>query len=205
MGSPARIDSIEALKNLRTFICNIARKISTAIDDADFEVTRTLNRLRHDQYPYWKKESRIRDEELVSAKLALKGKRLLESAMGSGHYCTDEIKAVAVAQRRFDEAEDKLNKVSRWIPELERESYICRGALQSLSNFVQIDIPNKRAEIDEMIYALEAYVNLPSSSVAAPEASVQIATVRPNTQVIKNAPGLRETLIRFTARQHPGG
>ncbi len=173
MSSPARIDSIEALKNLRTFICNIARKISTAIDDADFEISHTLDWLKHDRYPYWKNEIRIRNDQLVRAKLELKRKQILESAMGGGHYYTDEMKAVAVAQRRFDEAEDKLKKVSRWIPELEKESHNCHAAMQSLSNFVHIDIPNKRAEIDEMIYALEAYINVTSPSTAADASILQ--------------------------------
>ena len=164
MGSPARIDCIDALKELRTFLCNIGKKISVALDDADFDVARTLHWLKDDRYPYWKKEVRLRQEALVKAKLELKRKQFFEKA--PGHYFADEKKAVAVAQRRFDEAEDKLKKVRGWIPVLEKESYACRGALQGLSNFVQIELANRRTQIDEMICALESYVDLSAPTAA---------------------------------------
>ena len=77
MSGSARIESIEALKDLRIFLCNFAKKIYVAIDEAESDVLRTLNWLKDDRHPYWKKELRIRDEQLVKAKLELKQKQEL--------------------------------------------------------------------------------------------------------------------------------
>jgi hypothetical protein len=87
----------------------------------------------------------------------------------------DELKALAAAQNRYDEAEDKLKKVRSWIPKLEKESYNCRGALQGLSNFIHIDFPNKTAQIDQMICDLESYVGVSTPSAAESDASVSLS------------------------------
>ena len=152
MSKSARIESIEALKNLRTFICNLAKRISVAqMDEADFDIRQTLGWLQRDQYPYWQNELRVRSEQLVRAKLELKRKQLMDVALAGGHSSyIDEKKALAAAQRRFDEAQDKLNKVRSWIPKLEKEGDDCRTALQGLANFINVDLPNKRTQIDQI-------------------------------------------------------
>ena len=170
MTRSARIESIEALKELRTFLCNLARKVSVALDDADFEILHTLDWLKNDRRPFWKKELRIRKEKLAKAKLDLKRKQFLEKSPDGGHYYVDELKAVTAAQNRYDEAEDKLKKVHAWIPKLEKESYNCKAALQSLSNFVHMDFPNTTAQIDQMICDLESYVGVSAPS-AGPDTS----------------------------------
>jgi hypothetical protein len=175
MNGSARIESIQALKDLRTFLCNLARKISVSLDDADFEILHTLDWLKHDRLPFWKKELRIRKEKLAKAKLDLKRKQFLEKSPVGGHYYMDELKAVTVAQNRYDEAEDKLKKVHGWIPKLEKESYNCRGALQGLSNFVHMDFPNTTAQIDQMICDLESYVNVSAPSTDESDASAKIS------------------------------
>jgi len=174
MSRSARIESIEALKELRTFLCNFCRKISVALDEADFDIRRTVDWLKNNRRPYWKKEVRIRQEQLVRAKLELKRKQLFEKS--PGHYFPDEKKAVVAAQRRFDEAEDKFNKVRTWLPKLEKESYTCRGSLQGLSNMIQIDLPNRRAQIDEMICALESYVSLSAPLPHGSDVPVKVNT-----------------------------
>jgi hypothetical protein len=178
MAGYARIDSIDALKNLRTSLTNFAKKISTALDEADFDIQQTLHWLQHDRYSYWKNELRVRADHLTKAKRELKRKEAFDKSVSGGHLSfIDEKKALAAAQRRFEEAEDKLNKIRRWIPLLEKEGNDCRASLQGLSALISVDLPNERAHIDQMIYALESYVNLeaplpPSpQAVAAPDAA----------------------------------
>jgi hypothetical protein len=207
MGSRARIDCIDALKELRTFLCNMGRKISVALDDADFDVARTLHWLKDDRHPYWQKEVRLRHEALVKAKSELKRKQLFEKS--PGHYFADEKKALAAAQRRFDEAEDKFKKVRGWIPVLEKESYNCRGALQSLSNFIQIELANRRTQIDEMICALESYVDLSAPSAAGAETFVkadaggEISDVARAAEDRRSASSEMEQLCRKLRRRCP--
>ncbi|MHC4418077.1 MAG: hypothetical protein ACYSU6_05765 [Planctomycetota bacterium] len=207
MSRSARVESIEALKELRTFLCNFGRKISVAIEDADFDIRRTLDWLKNDRHVYWKKQMRIRSEQLVRAKLELKRKQYFEQS--PGHYFADEKKAVAAAQKRFDEAEDKLKKVRSWIPRLEKESKTCRGSLQGLSNLVQIELPNRRTQIDGMICALESYVHLAAPIPAGADVAVQanadeeIAAVAETADDIQSASTDMEQFCRELRQRHP--
>ncbi|MCJ7692586.1 MAG: hypothetical protein MUO22_04155 [Sedimentisphaerales bacterium] len=209
MSRSARIESIDALKELRTFLCNLARKISGALDDADFEILHTLDWLKNDRNPYWKKELRIRKEKLAKAKLDLKRKQFLEKSPAGGHYYMDELKALSAAQNRYDEAEDKVKKVHSWIPKLEKESYNCRGALQGLSNFIHIDFPNKTAQIDQMICDLEAYVSASTPSTAQSDVSVrlsaaeQISPPPDATDNIQPAPTDMKQLCKDLRKKNP--
>jgi hypothetical protein len=161
MSESARIDSVDSLKELRTFLCGYAKKISVAIDEAEVDIAQTLNWVKNDRYPFWQNEVRVRGDQLTKAKLELKNKQLFEkSALGGHNSFIDEKRAVARAEQRFEEAQNKFNKVKSWIPRLETQSYDCRGALQGLANLITIDLPNRRTEIDQMIYALESYVGL---------------------------------------------
>ncbi|MHC4069247.1 MAG: hypothetical protein ACYS18_09360 [Planctomycetota bacterium] len=208
MSRSARIESIEALKELRTFLCNLARKISVALDDADFEILHTLDWLKHDRHPFWKKQLRIRKEQLAKAKLDLKRKQYLEKSPDGGHYYMDELKAVTAAQNRYDEAEDKLKKVHSWIPKLEKESYNCKAALQSLSNFVHMDFPNTTAQIDQMICDLESYLGVSAPS-AEPDASVSLSAgeqISPPPDVADNtqpAPADMQQLCKDLRQKNP--
>jgi hypothetical protein len=209
MSRSARIESIEALKELRTFLCNLARKISVALDDADFEILHTLDWLKNDRNPYWKKELRIRKEKLAKAKLDLKRKQFLEKSPAGGHYYMDELKALSAAQNRYDEAEDKLKKVHSWIPKLEKESYNCKAALQGLSNFIHIDFPNKTAQIDQMICDLESYVSVSTPSTAESDVYVslsageQISAPDDAADNIQPGPADMEQLCKDLRQKHP--
>lgn len=166
MNEFARIESIDALKNLRTFLCSFAHKITVAVDEADFDIQDASNWLKHDRYPFWEKELRRREEQLIKAKLELKRKQVMERAIGGHDSCIDEIKAFRAAQKRFDEAQDKFKKIKSWTLKLEKEGFDCRAALQSLGGFMRTDLANYVAQIDQMLISLESYVNVSSPMTA---------------------------------------
>jgi len=171
MAKFAKVESLDALKELRTCLCNLASKITVSIDEADYDVQNTLNWLKHDQYPYWKSQLTKRKEELFKAKLELKRKQYIDNSPAGGAYShIDQKKAMAFAQRRLEQAEDKLKKIQKWIPKLEKQMYECRTALQGLANLVRIDLPKKRTQIDQMIYSLESYMDVKAPEIQIPSA-----------------------------------
>jgi hypothetical protein len=167
----ARIDSIDALKQLRDFLCIVAKNLSSAVDEADFEMQDTLNWVKQDRFAHWKNEERARNEQLVKAKLALKAKQGMERMIGGHDSCIDEKKALTIAQRRSEEAQEKVKKIRTWIPRLEKECFDCRAALQGLSNFVRIDLPNRRAQLDDMIASLESYTLVATPAIGPLDAA----------------------------------
>jgi len=166
MGRFAKVGSVDTLQELRSHLCSFAHIASAALEEANSDIQRTLIWLKQDRYRYWKVESRKRSEQFMRAKLELKRKQDIEtSPMGGTYSFIDEKKALAVAQRALEEAEQKLQNIQRWIPQLEREAYAFRGISQGLMELVEVEVPNSCALLDRMIDSLEAYLAL------APEAT----------------------------------
>ena len=76
----------------------------------------------------------------------------------------DEKKALVAAQREFEQAQHKFDKVRYWRGQFEKEAHTFRGLVQGLSNVVEIEIPNARAQMDRMVDSLEAYAALTPSA-----------------------------------------
>ena len=166
MGRFAKVGSVDTLQELRSHLCTFAHIASTALEEANSDIQRTLMWLKQDRYRYWKVEIRKRSEQFMRAKLELKRKQDIEtSPMGGTYSFIDEKKALAIAQRALEEAEQKLQNIQRWIPLLEREAYAFRGISQGLMELVEVEVPNSCALLDRMIDSLEAYLAL------APEAT----------------------------------
>ena len=167
----ARVGSIEMLKAFRGSLCTFGELASNVLDEADAEIQRTRIWLEREQHAHWKTQVRQCSEQFVQAKQALERKKHLDmSPLGGTYSYIDEKKAFAAAQRKLQEAQQKLEKVKKWVCQLEHEVFSYKGAVQGLANAVSLEIPNANAQIDRMIDALESYTTLapPSEAPAAP-------------------------------------
>ena len=143
-----------------------SEKATAALGEADSEVQRVTMWLENEQTSFWTSELRKRQAAVMKAKEALRFKQIFKSPTGGKQSTVDEEKAVAVALRRFAEAEQKMNNVKKWMRQLHKESHIYRGAVQRLATTVSVDVPNAGAKISRMVMALEGYVTLSAPSVA---------------------------------------
>lgn len=166
----ARVGSVETLKEFRASLCTFSATVSTALDEANSEIQRTLIWLKQDQNAYWKAQVRHRTEQLARARSALSYKKNFEeSSLAAKQSHIDEKRAVATAQRRLQEAQEKLEKVRRWTQQFEKEAAMYKGRVQGLGHIIDAEIPNARAQMDKMIDSLESYVALaPPPGAAAP-------------------------------------
>jgi len=174
MSGFARVDSIETLKGFRVSIWKFVERVKTGLSEAQAEIQRTAIWLRHDQLNYWKGQVRKRAELLTRAKIALQQKQQERTPLGGRYSCVDEKKALALAKRRFEEAERKFANVRRWIRQLEEEAFNYEGLVRGMGQAVEADIPNAVAKLDNMIEALESYVSLapPGDEPALAETAV---------------------------------
>jgi hypothetical protein len=171
MSGSAKISSVDALRALRVSLCKFAEVAAGALEEAEGEIDRTAQWLKQEQQPYYKTQTRKCSEQLARAKLELKSKQeYMKSPVGGQYSFVDEKKAVAVAQRRLEEAQQKFEAGKRWIPQIERESYNFKGMVQGLAGALELEIPNARARIDGMIESLQAYFDTaPASALTAGE------------------------------------
>lgn len=161
MSRAAKVDSVDTLKQFRAALCSFAEIASGSLDEAAFDIQRTLIWLKQEQSAYWKAELRARSERYAEARRALKRRELLDKpSMGGNYSFVDEKKALALAERRLEEAQRKLESVRHWVGRLEKESFDYKGTVQGLVSAVEVEIPNARARLDGMIDALEAYGSL---------------------------------------------
>ncbi len=160
MADTANVRSIEALSDFRVALCKFVETARSSLGEADADLSRCGMWLSGERQPYWKSELSRRAEQLRKAKLVLLEKKLQKTATGGRPSCVDEEKAVALAQRRFEEAERKGANTRLWIRKLDEQIFHYKGMIQALNHALDVDAVNMLALLDRMISALDAYVAL---------------------------------------------
>lgn len=214
MGEFARVESIDALKDFRIALCKFTDTIKIALGEADAEIQRVDIWLKQDQARYWKDQLRKRTELLHRAKMALKEKKLQKTPLGGRYSCVDEEKAVAAAQRNFDEAEQKCKNVQRWIKQLDHEVFNYQGLVQGLDRAMDTDMPVALAQLDRILDSLDAYVGYRKTldeavSQAQPLESMRreepLADVVENPEVPSKESETKDAGEREASRESEGG
>ncbi len=159
MAQTARVDSIEALKTFRASLLKFAERVRGGLGSAEFDIHRADQWLKQEQRAYWKGMIRKRMELVTRAKSALNQKKLYKSPMGGEQSCIEEEKALAVAKKRLEEAEDKADAVRKWSQKLEQESFLFKGQVQAIGRSLEVDVPNTVALLDRLLLSLEAYAS----------------------------------------------
>jgi hypothetical protein len=167
MDNAANIDAIETLNTLRAELTRVGQRIAGALDEAENEVQRTAQWLRQDCPRRWKDQLRKRQDAVSAAKAALRQKKIWDNTVVTPTSHIDEKKAVALAERRYEEAQQKLRRISQGQIQMEREGAIFKNHLQRMRHAVEIEVPNAKAWIDRMVESLENYLSL-----AAPETNL---------------------------------
>lgn len=190
MSDSARVHSLDALKDFRTALCAFATDAQKALDGARTDIRRALDGL-DDRLAYWRNQVRERGEELTRAKTALVQRRWGHRD-GQGPGTTEAEIAVKAAQRKLQEAEEKIKTVQRWQRHLPREINDYEGPARMLAGYLDADLKRALVLLDRMTAALEAYVTLapPTSTSASrgrqpPEAPAETDGVAPGA----SAPG----------------
>ncbi len=161
MGEQARVESVDALRRFRVALCKCAEVAALGLDEADADIQRTTFWVKQDQRSYWKRQVAKRAELYARAKSELNRKKMHKTALGERCSFVDELKALAAAERRLEEARAKQASVQRWSRLLDEEVFSYKGIAQGLNQAIEIDVPNALAHLDNMVAALEAYASSP--------------------------------------------
>jgi hypothetical protein len=165
---PAHVEDIDALRQLRTGMIKFGEAANIAMNDAESELRRVLTWLETEQDSFWQQQIRKRHEIVERCKEAVRMKKLFKSATGHTQSAIDEEKALKIAIKRLEEAQQKLLNVKKWRGKLAKEIDIYKGSVQRLNTSVQVDIPLAIGRLAKMIQRLEAYVALNIPGYEAP-------------------------------------
>jgi hypothetical protein len=201
MSNGARVDSLEALKFFKIALVKFGQSISVALDDADSEVSRTLNWLENEAQSYWQQQIRKRHEALEKAKEALRMKQLYKDASGRTPSAVDEMKAVQVARKRLDDATAKLAITKTSARKMAKEQMIYKGQVQRAYSAAAHDVPSAAAFLNNILIKLEQYVGL-----AAPASALSTAEgpgIAGMARAAESTPGRGVSQHRNLRRQTP--
>lgn len=157
MAKRAKVYAVDALTRFRPALIKFVDECSAALVSAEADSGRVVMRIRGERYPYWKKQIRVRQDELVRAKSELAMKKVMRDA-DDARSDVDQVKAVERAQRRVAEAEEKTRLCKEWARKLEKEQNNFRGQVGALRRILESDMPIAIAELDRMVAALEDYL-----------------------------------------------
>jgi hypothetical protein len=174
MSGFARIDSIDQLRVFRGHLVKFAERVMVSLADAEGEMQRVLVWLETEANTYWSGQIRKRHEAVEKCKDAVRQKKLFKSPTGSTQSAVEEEKALRIAQKRLEEAEEKLKNVKRYTPRLQKEVSIYKGGVQRLSTSVSSDIPTAVARLDRMTATLEAYAAMQMSGGGADDGGAEL-------------------------------
>lgn len=156
----ARIRSIAAVDDLSVALRLFAEESANALADLDQEVKRALEWIHHDRKDYWVNEVRQGYDRVAEARANLE-RRMIARIGDDRPAAMEEKKALDLAKRRLEVAQDKVQAVKRWSHTIEHELQEYVGIINQFATWLQSDHPKAQAVLKRMSQALDAYVNLP--------------------------------------------
>jgi hypothetical protein len=156
MTTPARVTSIDALRDFRAALATFRAEAQDALGANDLDIRRAFDWLA-EQRQAWQKAVREWQDKVTHAKAEL----FRRQAVPPGDRvpdCTQQIKALRLAQQRLEEAEQKVAACRRWGPVLERAVDEYRGPARQLSGLVEAELPKAGALLERLLVSLEAYI-----------------------------------------------
>jgi hypothetical protein len=157
--SQAQVKSIETLSDFRAALLSFCRGASDALVAVQMESQRTLDWLLHDQFSYWSRQVRERQEKVVQARNDLNRAKLARTSGYEKDY-TEQTDALRKAELRLAEAEDKVQRVRRWGHQVRRAIDDYQARARQLADKVGGDPPQIIGVMDRLLGALESYLVL---------------------------------------------
>jgi hypothetical protein len=187
MAGKARVKSIDALQSMSAAVQCFKDDAASALDDLDMEIRRAVQWIGEDCRQYWKMEIHKSWDRVTEAKRELEHAQMFRKIDDHRPSCIEEKKALAMAKRRLEFAQSKVEAISRWVVAIERAVNEYRGIRSHLINWLDSDFPRAIALVGRMASALETYIRLQtpldnsapiSDASKAPAAETQTADSR---------------------------
>jgi capsule polysaccharide export protein KpsE/RkpR len=168
MSQGANVRSVDALKGFKIGLINFAEEAKVALSSTEMEVRQARNWLQRDQLSYWQSQVKKGKERVAMAKSEL-FRRQLSQANSDAVSDTDQKEALRDAQRRLQEAEEKVEKIKRWVPMLDHAISEYNSQSQPLGDRLAGSFAATLAVLERMIVALDSYLAMaPPTAPVAP-------------------------------------
>jgi hypothetical protein len=157
MTSSARVQSVEALERLLNALAKFGPEGQEALSVAESEARRGLQTVK-DRLAFWQREVHRLQEEVNRARADLSHRRAMSDGRRTG--AVEQEIALARAQQRLREAEEKVVVCRRWLVHLPDAIDEFEGPARQLNGILDADLKVTLARLREKIAVLEAYAAL---------------------------------------------
>src|SRR5262245_19687819 len=118
MGDAAKVLATEAMADARASLGDFAASVERTLAGVDADIQRLAQWLGQERPAYWKREVRLRQDDVLKAEQAISRKQLIRSPEPAS--VVEERAALAKAKRRLEEALRRQEATRRWGPNFER-------------------------------------------------------------------------------------
>ncbi len=164
MSDSANVVSILALADFAAALAVFQEEVQSAITAAEMEVQRAGLWI-DDQLRYWERTRRDCDDEVSQAKIALENKKIFK-LWDKPPDCTEQEEALDLAQRRLEEAYEKIANCKRWRVLYTKAVEEFEAPVRRLQGYIEGDVERGKALLQRMIEALDAYVEFAPQPLA---------------------------------------
>jgi hypothetical protein len=167
MDGQANVSSIDALEAFRADLIRFLEKARVALEDAEGEVRRTRTWLDVDRSNHWTAQMKLRVKQLEQAEAGSYNARITRPTENHASHKM----AVARAQRRVEEAGEKLRVLKRWRMQFDNRATPLLRQLDPAFFLVGNHLPKAVHTLGESIKALQDYAEkAPAPKPVAPAA-----------------------------------
>jgi hypothetical protein len=163
----AHVTSIDAIAAFGAALRNFEDQSTRALVSIDEQAKGALQWLEHDAPAYWRGQIRQRYDDVARTRTALETCRMRKVA-DNRPACLEEIAAHRTAQRRLQEAEEKVEDVRRWAQKVREEIDEYRSRIAKFRLGLERDMPRTLALIDRTVATLDSYADRSRESAAEP-------------------------------------
>lgn len=153
MSEQVKVSSIDALEAFRADLIQYVEKARVALEDAEGEVRRTRTWLDVERTSYWTREMKLRVKQLEQAEAELYNANITRPKESHAFHKM----AVLKAQRRLQEAEEKILVLKKWRQTFDNRVTPLLRQLDPMFFLVGRHLPKGIHALGESIKALQAY------------------------------------------------
>jgi hypothetical protein len=164
MSEAANIDSIDVLKDIKLSLLKFQEAATVSLGDAESETHRVLMWIQTEQDSFWQHQIRKREEIVTRCKEAVRMKKVFKDATGRQQSAIDEEKALKIALRNLEEAQQKLKLVRKWARQLPKEIENYKGSVQRFATTVESQIPTAIGHLEKLAKKIDAYLSVQAPS-----------------------------------------
>lgn len=158
MGRFARVTSIDVLQTTAGALQKYRGESTSAIEDLDAVIRRTLEWIQHERKDFWAQELRRSTERVSEARLQLQQARASRRLEGHEPACVDEQRAVQIAERRVEAAKEKVYAVQHWTRAIEQAIEDIQRPRSQFLSWLENDLEQAVAALNRMSESLALYV-----------------------------------------------